>query len=55
MIDKKSKQPMCHLCEFCLYEKKIKGHICTLLNNKNVTQSHFGKNSPRLCPKRSES
>ena len=43
--DKEYKLPMCHLCDSC------ESNIC-VLTNKDVTQSVFGRNSPKICPKR---
>lgn len=47
--------PRCDKCKECSYVKSQKHsgytYICEITGN-DVGQSHFGKNSPRTCPKR---
>lgn len=48
--------PKCTKCEFC-YVSRSKKHsgvteYCKLLDDRDVGQSYFGNNSPRVCPRR---
>ena len=49
--------PRCDKCEACMLAKSIKHpgntYYCNL-TGRDVGQSHFGKNSPKNCPKKSE-
>lgn len=49
--------PRCDKCEACILAKSIKHpgntYYCNL-TGRDVGQSHFGKNSPKNCPKKSE-
>lgn len=49
-------QPRCTECE-CCYEGRSKKHkgittYCKLMDDTDVGASYFGRNSPRVCPKR---
>lgn len=51
----KKNVPKCNSCEDCYMDRSKKHSNMTYycrLNGRDVGQSHFGGNSPRVCPKR---